>query len=67
MIEFTLPEIVLLIVNVTVTALWIRARDDANSCKHILWLVIDNKDARDQILKAHERFVREKGGRDAVQ
>ena len=61
MIEISLTEIVLLVWAGVATASWLNAREDARVGRHILKLFIENKDAREQILKAHEEFMRKHG------
>lgn len=61
MIEITLTEMALFIWAVATTALWIHAREDAKSSKRLLVVFIENKDAREQILKAHDEFMRKHG------
>lgn len=57
MIEISLTEIILLAWAVLATASWINARDDARVAKKILVHFIENKEAREQMLKAHAEFV----------
>lgn len=61
MIEITLTEMALFIWAVATTALWIRARDDAKTSKRFLILFIENKDAREQMIKSHDEFMRKHG------
>mgnify|MGYP003334666436 CR=1 FL=1 len=61
MIEISLTEIVFLVWAGLATAAWLSAREDARIAKKMLHLFIENKDAREQIIKAHENFVREHG------
>ena len=59
MIEISLTEIVLLVWAGLATASWLHAREDARVGKKLLQLLIENKDAREQIIKAYEKSVRE--------
>lgn len=61
MIEITLTEIVLICWGVLATGAWASARDDARVAKRMLVLFIENKDARQQIIDAHEKFLKENG------
>jgi len=61
MIEITLTEMALLLWAFGMTALWMHAREDARVSKRMLRLFIENKDAREQILKAHAEWARENG------
>lgn len=57
MIEISLTEIILLAWAVLATASWINARDDARVAKKILVHFIENKEARDQLIEAHAKFM----------
>lgn len=59
MIEFTLTEIVLIAWAGLATAAWLSAKEDARVGRKMLALFIENKEAREQIIKAHEKFMRE--------
>ena len=61
MIEISLTEIVLLAWAAIATASWLSAREDARMGKHLLKLFIENKDAREQIIKAHADFMGKHG------
>ena len=61
MIEISLTEIVFLVWAGLATAAWLSARDDARVSRKMLALFIENKDAREQIIKAHEEFMRKQG------
>ena len=61
MIEITLTEIVLIVWAGLATAAWLSAREDARVSRKILVLFIEDKNAREQIIKAHEEFMRRKG------
>ena len=61
MIEISLTEIAMLVWAGLATAAWLSAREDARTGARILRMFIENKEAREQIIKAHENFVREHG------
>ena len=61
MIEISLTEIVLLVCSGVATASWLNAREEARVARKMLALFLENKDAREQIIKAHEEFVRKHG------
>lgn len=61
MIEISLTEIVLIAWAGLATAAWLSAREDARVGKKMLALFIENEDVREQILKAHEEFMRKHG------
>ena len=61
MIEITLTEIVLIVWAGLATAAWLSAREDARVSRKVLVLFIEDKNAREQIIKAHEEFMRRKG------
>ena len=61
MIEISLTELVFLVWAGLATAAWLNARDDARVSRKMLALFIENKDAREQIIKAHEEFMRKQG------
>lgn len=61
MIEVSIENIVLILWAAIATASWLHARDDARIAKKMLHLFIENKDARQQIIDAHEKWVREHG------
>ena len=63
MVEISLTELVLLLWAGLATASWLNAREDAKVSRKMLALFIENKDAREQILKAHEEFMRKHGKR----
>ena len=58
MVEVSLTEIAMLVWAGLATAAWLSAREDARIAKKMLHLFIENKDAREQIVKAHEEFMR---------
>lgn len=62
MIEFSFESFVLMVWAGLATASWLHARDEARVARKMLALFIENKDAREQILKAHEEFMRKHGG-----
>jgi hypothetical protein len=59
MIEITFTEMVLVAWAVLATAGAFKYKDDARSMKRMLSLFIENKEARDQLIKAHEEFMKE--------
>lgn len=59
MIEFSLMELVFLCWGALATASWLSAREEARVARKMLLLFIENPDAREQVLKAHEKFLRE--------
>ncbi len=59
MIEITFIEMALLAWAVGASAAAFKFRDDAQTSKRLLVLFVSNKDARDQLIEAHDRFVRE--------
>lgn len=61
MIEITLTEIVFLVWAGLATAAWLSAREDAKVSKKVLVMFIENPEARTQIIKAHEDYMRRKG------
>jgi len=63
MIEITLTEMVLLAWGVLATAAAFKYKDDAHSFKRMLQIFIENKGARDQLIKAHEAFMKEQNER----
>ena len=58
MIEITFTEMVLLAWAVFATAAAFKLRDEARSARRMLIVFIENKDAREQLLKAHDNFMR---------
>lgn len=62
MIEISLTEMVLFVWAGLATASWLHAREEARVAHKLLLLFIENKEAREQLLKAHEEFVRKKEG-----
>ena len=59
MIEITLTEMVLLAWGVLATAAAFRYKEDAYTTRRMLQVFIENKSAREQLLKAHEQFMKE--------
>lgn len=57
MIEFSVTEIVLMLWAVLATASWLHAKDDARVAKKLLVHFIENKEARDQLIEAHTKFM----------
>ena len=58
MIEITLTEMALIAWAVLATAAAFKYKDDARSAKRMLIVFIENKSAREQLLKAHDEFMR---------
>jgi hypothetical protein len=58
MIEVTFIEVVLFAWAVLATAAAIKYKDEARAIKRMLVLFVENKEAREQLLKAHEEFVK---------
>ena len=61
MIEFTLTEIVFMVWAALATASWLSAREEARMSNKMVLLFIENKEVREQVLKAHEEFLRKQG------
>jgi len=59
MIEITFTEMVLLAWAVLATAAAFKYKDDARAMKRMLVVFVENKEARDQLLKAHKEFMGE--------
>jgi hypothetical protein len=59
MIEVTFIEVVLFAWAVLATAAAFKYKDEARAIKRMLVLFVENKEAREQLLKAHEQFVKE--------
>ena len=57
MIEMTITEIILLAWAGLATAAWLSARDESRVVKKLMVHFIENKEAREQLLKAHSEFV----------
>ena len=60
MIEISLTEIAMLVWAGLATAAWLSAREDARVSRKMLVLFIENPEARAQIIKAHEDYMRRK-------
>lgn len=60
MIEISLTEIAMLAWAGLATAAWLSAREDARVSRKMLVLFIENPEARAQIIKAHEDYMRRK-------
>ncbi len=58
MIEITFTEMVLLAWAVLATAAAFKYKDEVRMVKRVLVTFVENKEARDQMLKAHEEFIR---------
>lgn len=61
MIELSYIDLALIAWAALATAAWLTARDDSRMAKKMLRAMIEDKDAREQILKAHEEFMRREG------
>jgi hypothetical protein len=59
MIEVTLTEMVLFAWSILATAAMFKYRDEARAVKRMLVMFVENKEAREQMLKAHEAFLKE--------
>jgi hypothetical protein len=59
MIEVTFTEMVLLAWAGLATAAAFKYKDDARAMKRMLVVFVENKEARDQLLKAHKEFMGE--------
>jgi hypothetical protein len=59
MIEITFTEMVLLAWAVLATAAAFKYKDDARAMKRMLVIFVENRDAREQLIKAHEEFMKE--------
>lgn len=57
MIEITMTEIFLLAWAGLATAAWLSAREESRVVKKLMVHFIENKEAREQLLKAHAEFV----------
>ena len=58
--EVSFENVILMIWAGLATAAWLHARDDARMAKKMMMLFIENKEAREEILRAHERFMRQR-------
>jgi hypothetical protein len=59
MIEITFTEMVLFAWAVLATAAAFKYRDDLRSIERMMRMFIESKEARDQLVKAHEEFMKE--------
>jgi hypothetical protein len=59
MIEITFIEMVLFAWAVLATAAALKYKDDLRSIKRMMMAFVENKGVREQILKAHEEFMKE--------
>jgi hypothetical protein len=59
MIEITFIEIVLFAWAVLATAAAFKYKGDVHSMRRLMQMFIENKGARDQLVRAHEEFMRE--------
>ena len=62
MLEISFTEMVLFAWAVLATAAWWQSRDDAKVSHKMLMLFIENKQAREQMLAAHEKFMEARNG-----
>ena len=62
MVEVSFENVALMIWAGLATAAWLHARDDARMAKKMLMLFIENKEAREDLLRAHAEFMRRKEG-----
>lgn len=61
MIEFSFIDLGLIAWASLATASWLSAREEARVGRKLLLLFIENKEAREQVIKAHEEFMRREG------
>ena len=59
MIEITFIEMVLFAWAVLATAAALKYKDDLRSIKRMMMAFVENKGVREEILKAHEEFMKE--------
>jgi hypothetical protein len=59
MIEITFIEIVLFTWAVLATAAAFKFREEVRAMRRLMQLFVENKGARDQLVKAHEEFMKE--------
>lgn len=59
MIEVTFIEVVLFAWAVLATAATFKYKDEARAVKRVLVMFVENKEAREQLLKAHAEFMKE--------
>ena len=59
MIEITFIEMVLFTWAVLATAAALKYKDDLRSIKRMMVAFVENKGVREQVLKAHEEFMKE--------
>jgi len=60
MIEITLTEVALFAWAVLATAAAFKYKDEARMGKHMLRVFVENKEARDQLIAAHAKFMEER-------
>jgi hypothetical protein len=60
MIEITLTEMVLFAWSILATAAALKYKDEARAIKRMLVVFVENKEAREQLLKAHKEFMEER-------
>jgi len=59
MIEINFIEIVLFAWAILATAAAFKLREEVRSMRRLMQMFIENKGARDQLVKAHEEFMKE--------
>jgi hypothetical protein len=59
MIEITFIEIVLFAWAVLATAAAFKLREEVRAMRRMMQLFVENKGARDQLVKAHEEYMKE--------
>ena len=57
--EITLTEMGLFAWAIIATGFWLEARQDARVAKHVLRIFIENREARDNMVDAFEKFKKE--------
>jgi hypothetical protein len=59
MIEITFIEIVLFTWAVLATAAAFKLKEEVRAMRRLMQLFVENKSAREQLVKAHEEFMKE--------
>ena len=57
----TYTELFLLILNIAVVAYAFKLQSEMTSTKRFLILMLENEDAREQLLSAHKKFIESRG------
>lgn len=57
--QITELELILFVALAVVTWLWATEYRNHKAAKRFLMLMLENKDAREQMVRAHEEFVRQ--------